>query len=162
MLCVSIRTLCPIPPLVTLTASTICSQRCFPHCVLLVGKEVELRLNPHRNLCRLYSPIRDPGSVFKMHKIPAAQKPGHIHFPHVLRLCGRDPPLPAFLPSQASAVASALPVLAASPPVFPINLPLLPLPLCTLSRSLSSHGPCNMMAHPVGGAGFIEVRLSVL
>lgn len=93
MLCVGIGTLCPTPPPVTLTASTICSQHCFPDCVLLAGKEGELLLNPYRKLCRLYSTMRDPGSVFKMHKIPAAQKPVHIHFPHVLRLCGQDPTL---------------------------------------------------------------------
>lgn len=82
VLCVRIRTLCVIitHQTVNLTVSAICPRQRFLDCVLLVKKGVFL-LNIYRNFCRLYSPIRDPGSIFKMHKIPAAQRPVHIIFP---------------------------------------------------------------------------------
>lgn len=82
VLCVRIRTLCVIitHQTVNLIVSAICPRQRFLDCVLLVKKGVFL-LNIYRNFCRLYSPIRDPGSIFKMHKIPAAQRPVHIIFP---------------------------------------------------------------------------------
>lgn len=159
MLCVRIRTLCPATWPINLTASAICSQHCFPDCVLLDGKDSVLYLNPYRKFCRLYSPIRYPGKMLTMHRIPAAPKPVHIRFPHVLRLCGQDPILVA---CRGLSLCWSPPSPSSQPPAFPINLPLLPLPLSTPSRFLYSRSPCNMMYHPVGGEWFMDVRLPAL